>query len=422
MKKFLIQDCGIYLNLANDLAAKGENLVRYYTDYGSAFPSYREYATGDGMDKEGKTWGFEDLIKCDDFFDFIEESDCIGTFDCSKNDLIEFLRKLYPDKSIFGAGWMARLEDDRLMFKRFLEKLKLPVIPYTPVKGFDNLRKHLKENPGKVVKTNIFRKDFESLVCKDFQSVKQLLVNREPAFGCYADEMIFIVEDFVESVVEAGFDGFYTPAGGFQHFSYGIEFDKNFYLGRVGGELPDVLRSTLDVIDPYFAKKDYRGLISTEERIVSQKEHYFIDPCLRGAMPLGVLFGRYIKNWPEVMYNVGLNQPFEIDCDHKYVAAMSLTSRNAEDFFTYIKFAEGHRDDFRLMMACQDKEGNHYSVKGLEAIVVAVAAGETPQEAVDNLKATGEWVEAHGLENDELKQIDIDETIKKAASVGIVFD
>jgi len=422
MKKFLIQDCGIYLNLANDLAAKGKNLVRYYTDYGSAFPSYREYATGDGPDKGGKTWGFEDIVKCDDFFDFIEESDCIGTFDCSKNDLIAYLRKLYPEKSIFGAGWMARLEDDRLMFKRFLEKAGLPVIPYTVVKGFDALRKYLKENPNKVVKTNIFRKDFESLVCKDYESVKQLLTNREPAFGPYADEMKFIVEDFVESVVEAGFDGFYTPDSGFQHFSYGIEFDKNFYLGRVGGELPAVLKKTLDVIDPYFAKKDYRGLISTEERIVSQDLAYFIDPCLRGAMPLGVLFGKYIKNWPEVMYQVGLNQPFDIECDHKYVAAMSLTTPNSTEFFTRIKFEEGHRDDFRLMMACQDKQGGYYSVKGLEAVVVACAAGDTPEEAVERLKATGEWVDAYGLENDELKSIDIDETIKKAATVGIIFD
>ena len=95
---------------------------------------------------------------------------------------------------------------------------------------------------------------------------------------------------------------------GFKHFSFGIEFGKNFYLGRVGGELPPMLRETLDTIDPYFKEKNYRGLISTEERIMDKKLHYFTDPCLRGPMPLGVLFGRYINNWSDVMYKIGKDE------------------------------------------------------------------------------------------------------------------
>jgi hypothetical protein len=335
--------------------------------------------------------------------------------------MIDFLRKLYPDKSVFGGGYLTRIEDDRLLFKKVLKELGLAVGPYKVIKGFDALRAYLKDNPKKVIKTNIFRKDWESLNAPDYLSVKQLLINRQPAFGPYADEIQFIVEDFIDSVAEIGFDGFYNPSVGFKHFSWGVEIDKNLYIGKVGGELPEVLTETMDALDPLFKFKDYRGAFSTEERMKSKTEHFFIDPCCRVAMPLGVLYGKYIKNWAEVVYKVGKDEEYEIECDHKYVGGFALSSRNAEDYFVYINFKNNKRDDFRLMMAMQDKEGNYYSVKGLESIVIVTAAGDNPQEVVDLLKERAENVEAYGLENDEIKGINIDKCMENIKSLGLPF-
>jgi len=409
---FLVIDSGLYTELSNALSDGGKNTVWYYTYFGSAFPSHKEYAPGDN---------FEKLEKVKYFWDYVDKADCVVNFDVSSNDMIDWLRKKYPEKSIFGAGLGERLENDRLGFKRWCKELGLPVIPYEVIKGITNLRKYLEKNPKKVVKINIFRKDFETLVCKDYLSVKQVLDNRAPLMGIYADEIDFIVEDMVECKVEAGYDGFFNGQD-FGHLSVGYEYDKNLYLGRVGGEIPEVLEETLDAFQPLLQRMNYRGCISTEERIVSRDEHYFIDPCMRAPLPLGVLYSRFIKNWPEVVYNIGKGESFEIECDEKYVGAYALSTRNAEDYYTLIQMKKGHRDDFRLMMACQDRNKNYYSVKGLESVVVIVAGGNSPEEVIEKLKDQAENVSAHGLETDEVKGIDgILDIIKEGEKVGIEF-
>jgi hypothetical protein len=163
-------------------------------------------------------------------------------------------------------------------------------------------------------------------------------------------------------------------------------------------------------------------MVSTEERIVSRSKHFFIDPCCRGPLPLGVLYARFIKNFAEVVYKAGRNEPFEIECDHKYWGAFALSTMNARDHFTLVKIKKGHEDDFCFEMATQDKDKNIYSVKGLETVVVAVAGGETPEEVSDKLKKSVDNVEAFNLETDEIKGVDeILEVIEKGKSVGVDF-
>jgi hypothetical protein len=191
-------------------------------------------------------------------------------------------------------------------------------------------------------------------------------------------------------------------------------------LGRVDSEGPEILMETLDAFVPVFNEIKYAGAISTEERIVSRNEHYFIDPCCRCPLPLGVLYSRFINNWSDVVYKIGRNEPFEIECDVKYVGAYALSSENGKDNFTLVNIKEGHRDDFRFEMATQDDKGNYYAVKGLETVVVVVAGGETPAEVVNKLKENAENVEAYKLDKDAIKGIDgILDQIKIAKTVGI---
>ena len=408
--KYLVIDSGLYVELANALSDGGKNVVYYYTPFGSAFPMHKEYAPGDG---------FGNLTKIKYFWDYVDQADCIVNFDVSSNDMINWLRKKYPEKSIFGSGLGERMENDRLIFKRTLEALELPVIPYKVIKGMTALRKYLESNPQKVVKINIFRKDFETLKCDDYLSVKQILDNRSVLMGPYSESDEYLVEDMIPCKVEAGFDGFFNGEE-YGHLSVGYELDKNLYLGKVGGVVPDILMETLDAFQPVFKRMNYRGALSTEERIVSRKEHYFIDPCMRCPLPLGVLYSRFINNWPEVVYNIGVGKPFDIDCDHKYVGAYALSTRNAEDYFALVQIKKGFEDDFRFMMACCDKDGNYYAVKGLETVVVVVAGGDSAEEVVEGLKEKAENVKAYGLEMDEIKGIDrIYDVIAEGRKFGI---
>lgn len=408
---YLVIDSGLYTELANALTVGG-NTVWYYTYFGSAFPSHKEYAPGDN---------FEKLTKVKYFWDYVDKADCIVNFDVSSNDMINWLRKKYPEKSIFGAGLGERLENDRLGFKTWCKTLGLPVIPYKVIKGMTALRKYLEANPKKVVKINIFRADFESLKVNDYLSVKEVLNNRQDMLGIYAEEIDFIVEDMVECKVEAGYDGFFNGTE-YGHLSIGYEVDKNLYLGRVGGDVPDILMETLDAFQPLFQRMNYRGCISTEERVVSKNEHYFIDPCMRGPLPLGVLYSRFIDNWPEVVYNIGRGEPFEIQCKQKYVGAFAFSTRNSLESYTLVQIKKGYRDDFRFNMACQDKDGNYYVVKGSETSVVVVAGGDSPEEVVESLKKKSENVSAYGLEKDDIKAIDnVYKTIEDGEKLGIEF-
>lgn len=409
---FLVFDCGLYCNLASALSNNGNNRVLYYTPFGSRYPRYEEYAPGDN---------FELLEKAKYPFDYIDKADVIVNFDCSNQDLINDLRLKYPEKSIFGSGLGARLEDDRVEFKKWLKLLDLPIVPYKVVKGMTALRNYLKTHPKQMIKLNIFRGDFESLRADTFEAVEQILKDREPKLGMISESMEFVVEDIIESKAEIGFDGFFN-GGEYLPFAFGYECAKNLYIGKVGEDVPEPLMETLDAFQPLYTKMNYRGAISTEELIVSKDLHYFIDPCQRVALPLGVLYSRFITNWAEVVYEIGKGNMVDIKCDHKYVGAFALSTRNAKDYFARVDIKKGHQDEFRFMAACQDENKNYYAVKGCEEVVVAVAGGETVDEVVDKLKASAGNVSAFGLETDEIKGIDdVKEKIAEGKKVGIDF-
>ena len=414
--KFLVICSGLYLELANALSDKGKHTVYYYTNTGLAFPRFQDIATGNK---------FEYVTKITSFWKYVDEVDVVVNFDVGANDAIDYIRKKYPEKSVFGAGQAEKLEMNRLGFKKMLEALDLPCIPYKVIKGMDALRKYLEARPKQVVKADSgLRGDFETLKCDDYKSVKQILDDRQPLLGLYSEECQFIVEDMVECKVEAGFDGaacddMIIP------ISYGIEYDKNLYIGKVirtEEEIPDTLFNTLDAFRPVFKKMGYRGLLSTEERVVSKILSYFIDICGRGPLPLGVLYSRFIKNWPEFVEAIGRGDPIEAEIDFDYIGAFALCSTNTKEHFTLVTMDEGHRDDFRFMMACQNEKKDYYAVKGQEASVVVVAGGDSPEDVIKKLKKNADYVHAFGLENDAIKSIDgILEKIKDAASVGIPF-
>ena len=411
---------GLYVSLANALADEGANTVWYYTFTGSAFPSYKDTAAGDNFEYLTK-------IKSDiDFWNYVDKADIICTFDVGCNGIIDYLRKTRTEKSIFGAGRGERLENYRLGFKRTLEILNLPVIPYKVIKGFTALRKYLEVNPKKVVKIDIYRGDFETLVCPDYLTVKQVLDDRQPLFGQYSEDIQFIVEDFVDCVVESGFDGACSN-GLFIPISYGYEVDKNLYLGKKASteeDIPEPLFETLDAMRPVLEKFGYAGLLSTEERIVSKEEHYFTDPCCRGPLPLGVLYSRYIKNWTKFVEAIGRGKPIKAEWtdDNEYIGAFALGTANAKDNFTLVQIDKGYEDDFRFLMARQDKDGNYQAVKGHESVIVVVASGKNPKDIVKQLKEKVEYVHAFGLETEPIQAVDeVFEIIEKGETVGISF-
>lgn len=410
---FLVWDCGLYCHQMSALAEDKKNQVRYFTPWLSKDPHFSDFIVGKG---------FENIEKVLYFEDHIDWADCIVYPDVAGNAQCNYLRKTLKDKSVYGAGLGERLENDRILLKKWCKEFGLPVSPYQVCQGITKLREYLKTNPKKYVKVNIFRGDLESFFAKDYESVELVLDQAAIALGPMKEDYTFIVEDLIETDVELGFDGFFNGIDYIKPYIFGYEISKGLYIGRVSDELPEPIEETLDAFAPLFAKMDYRGALSTEERIVSLKEHYFIDACMRLPNPLSALYPVMIKNWAEAIYKIGKKEEVELDIEHKYVGAFPLMSQNANDNYVNVNIDPKFRDKVRYQMVSGRKDGTNYAVKGWPIVAILVAGGETVDEVLDGLREAAEGVEVYDMDKDPINGIDVaKEVIKKGEKLGIEF-
>ena len=374
--KYLVLDQGIYVEVSNGLSNGGKNSVIYTTNWEKSNPSHSEYAPG---------VNFEYLIKEKNFFKWVEGSDCIVNFDVFENDCIEFLRKQYPNKSIFGAGSGEILEHDRWKFKQLCKELGLPQNKSYRIIGIKKLREFLKSNPDKYIKTNIFRSDVESFYAKDYDFVEQRINGLQVKFGSLSDTIEFIAEEPINTDVEIGFDGFFNGNDYINECFLGYEYHKEFYLGKQYkfNELPSFIKDTMTKIKPTLQKMDYRGALSTEEKIVSKEKHYLIDWCSRLLSPASVGYTEWIKNWPELVYKIGKKDKVSLDCPYKYVSAIFLESDLAKEECVFLNIKD--RERVKVMSACQMND-KYYAVKGCKTVVIPIGHGNTWQEAIEDLK------------------------------------
>jgi hypothetical protein len=415
LMKILCLDNGLYPVLCEALSDGGKNEVRYFTPWAKPFPSIDDRMKGDG---------YGDLKKTLHFFDHVKEADMIVNFDVPSNDMISYLREQYKDKSIFGAGRGERLEHDRLFLKEWLEHYNLPVGPYKVVKGITALINYLKTNPDKWVKTNIFRDDLETFYFTNWDDDKYLLSEIEVTLGMLAETYTFIVEDSIPCKVQSGSDMFFAN-GRWIPFSWGFEINKNLCVNKVITDiedLPVVLQKNIDYLQGLMRKMDYRGAVSTEERITDKDTAYLIDFTARVPAPLGQMYPVFINNWPELCYKIGRNEEVEVDCDFDYIGAFALSSEHAKDHNLKIIVDEAHLKDVRFQMVAQNKDG-YFAVKGNTGVCVLVAGGDSPQEVLYKIKAAGEYVDSFGLDKDDLDGIQeqYDRTVSGLKGLNMKF-
>ncbi len=413
--KIVTIDNGLYVPHCESLSDGGKNDVIYCKPWAKPFPDLSDWAVGHGYGALKKeVW----------FFDHLMDADMIVNMDVSGGDLIHFLKQVLPNKSIFGSGRGERLEHDRVYFKQWLEHFKLPVGPYKVITGLTNLAKYLEKNPNKFIKTNIFRNEMESYFFGKWEDDKYLLDEKAVTLGVLKETYTFIVEEPIECACELGFDGFFS-GGEYIPFTWGPEIAKNLYVGKVINdidEMPDCLSNTLHTITPLLTRMDYRGALSTEERVISKDESYFIDFCARIPAPLGQIYPVAIKNWADLVYQIGLKKQVDIECEYDYVGAFALSAEHAADHNVKMMVDPKHLKDVRFQTISQNKDG-YFAVKGNTSVCVLVAGGKSPVEVLERLKEAKEYVNAYSLEKDPVDGIDaqFEEAMDGMKSIGIKF-
>jgi hypothetical protein len=402
--KFLINDAGIFTDIAASLADGGKNDVILCSPWQSVYPSWKDFAAGVGLKGVRKQDEHGNPLL---FWEHVEKADCVCNFDVGNNDQIGFLRKMYPKKSIWGSVRGERIENDRIFLKKMIDALELDQVPHKVIKGITALKSYIKSNPDKYVKINVFRGDMESFHAVSEEDNRADFLKLEMTLGPSAEETLFIVEDMIDAPLELGYDGFYTGENYSDKCFCGIEHAKNLYIAKVFDyeDLPEPIYDTMEALAPVLEKMDYRGAISTEERIVNKRKHFLIDVCSRLPSPLSALFPVFIKNWPEFVYQTGLKKACSLDIDVKYVGAFALNSMRGKEEYLPIKVKESDRDKVKFQSVMM-RDGKYYGVKGNEIIATLVAGGDSKEEVIEKLKDYSKLVSAPGLDNEAVNGID----------------
>jgi hypothetical protein len=139
--------------------------------------------------------------------------------------------------------------------------------------------------------------------------------------------------------------------------------------------------------------------------------------------PGSVGYVEWMKNWPELVRDIGLNKKIKLGLPYKYMAACGLETDKALNEYLYMDVAKKDRDKVKFISACCDKKGNYYNVKGNTTAAVLVAHGNTWQEAINTLMSYKDLVHVEGLNTDIMNGISkmTKEVIDDSKSYNIYF-
>lgn len=388
-KTVLVWDNGIFTEIAVTLA-QTFGRVLYYVPWTSGMPKSNALMIGEGLD------GIERVASPWAFFDDID----LWVFpDVYEGELQEFLAA--QGKRVWGCRMGAELEIDRPKSKEASRKLGIDIGPYKVIKGLDALRKHLKANDDQWVKISGTRGDMETFGAKSYAHVEPRLDELEHNLGALKKVMTFTVEKGINDAVETGYDG-YCIDGKFPKAAMtGVEVKDEAYLMKTvrWSELPEQVRTVNEKLAPALKKYGYRGFISTEVRCTQDGKAYLIDPCCRAGSPPNELYQVMMSNMAEAMWYGAEGIVIEPEFKAKWGAEVLLISEWADENWMHVSFPDKIRENVKLRNFCQI-EGEYYVIPqwtGSAEIGAVVALGNTPDEAIAEVKRIAALVEGHLL-------------------------
>lgn len=429
----LVLDCGIFTGIANSLSMGGKNKVFYHTNWSAdPFPKLQDFAPGTDYEyiTKIKRLYIEIDFNAKDapiYVETGEKIDCVICFDVGRNDEIDSIKQRYPNLSVVGSGIGEILEEDRVGLKKICKKLGLDVNDYEVKIGIDALMEYCKKNKDIYVKIDIWRQSMETMNIESIEQAEKDLTFEElkVEFGpVFSKKIPFIIEKEIKSKVEIGFDGWYTPGFGYMDKCFcGYEYSKGPYLTKVFNykDLPKPILETMDKFIPILKALDYRGYLSTEEKITKDGKHYLLDWCSRLLSPGSALYPYAIKNWDELNYKIGKKENCIAETEFKYYGALPLFSDEGKDSYVHIKIDPKYKENIRFMGVCSDGK-DYYSIKGKQGMVCLVAGSNKWESVIEKLKELVDYVKFEGLDKNYMNMLDkFPELIKKGYSVGVDF-
>lgn len=409
----LVCDYGSFLSLADKLGETYKRVL-YHSPYSQEFEAIKDCVKGDGLSR---------VERCDEFLDpdILKEVDVAIFPDIGFGGLQRHLREI--GIPVWGSMGASELELYRTRFLSMLKSLGLPMIHSERIKGLTALAEHLKTVEDKWIKINRFRADMETWRHQDWLHSMRKLDEMAVTFGGLKEEVVFVVQDKIDSDVEIGYDGFSIdgqfPGKTFQ----GYEAKNELYAGSclTTEELPDQIKEVNEAMAPVLKGYGYRNFIATEIRVMDDVG-YFIDPTMRMPGQTGEQLLETCKNLAEVIWHGANGELVEPDFVAKYAVEATLHYKEHEEhLWKVLKIPEKVRRWFKLYHYCETEEAIWFPPHKSDEPGVVLGIGDTVEDAIEHLKENLEAVKEEPVSADIAGFADLFKSIKEAEAHGMKF-
>src|SRR5215472_14367221 len=385
-----VYDHGLFLHLARVLS-KDFHRVLYYVPWESGYPRSNIPRIGDG---------FPEIERVLSPWPYYDESDVWCFPDCYEGELQQHLVNM--GKPVWGCKRGEFLELDRPASKEHSKNLAIDIGNYAVVTGTDELRDYLKTHNDVYMKLSAYRGDTETMHVPNFDAAEIQLDELDRNLGAKKKVMEFVVEDAINGALEVGWDGYVIDGRFPKNAILGVEMKDKAYVGKTMRyeRLPENVKDVNAKLAPTLKKVGYRGFMSTELRCTDDGKAYLIDPCARMGSPPGELYGIWISNIGEIIWEGSQGILVEPDYTAKYGAMVLLLSDWADSNWQQVEFPAKYKDNVKLRNYCII-DGTRYVIPqwtGMPEIGAVVAVGDSARAAMDQVRAIADEVHGHSIE------------------------
>lgn len=406
-----VVDYGSFICLAEKLAESFKKTY-YYTPTSQEYYSITDLVKADGL---------ENVERVHDIFEpeFLDSVDLFVFPDIGYGGLQQHLRSI--GKPVWGSMGADKLEILRTQFLKTLKELDLPVIHTEEIRGLSELREHLETVENKWIKVNKYRGNMETWHHVDIEHSRQYLDKLATEFGGLQETITFVVQDFIATDVETGYDGWCVD-GEFPEESYqGYEKKDELYLGSLlsKDELPKEVRLINEALSPLLKKFGYRNFFATEIR-VKDGIPYFIDPTMRMPGQTGEQMLETCSNIAEVIWHGAHGELIKPIFKYKFAAEASMHYTAGGDW-RVIKIPDEIRQWVKPFHYCKLDDLYHFPPKSNDELGVVLGLGNTIKEAVSALMEHIEKLDDEPIKCRVSGFLDLLSSIKDAKKHGIHF-
>lgn len=371
-----VVDHGLFLPIAQKLSEQYKQ-VFYWSPWDEVAPKIERGIIGDG---------FDNLIRVNDIWRVKHECDLFVFPDIGFGGLqAELISQGFP---VWGHNGADELETNRGLFLKTLEQQEMDVPKYAAIKGMTSLKEHLVDKEDKWIKVSKWRGNWETLHWRSWIEDEALLDLQSYRLGPAKELITFYVFDSIDSDIEDGVDTYFV--GDFpKTVLHGLEAKDKGYLCAVqpASEISEKVWIANEMLASVLPKYQYRGAVSTEVRIADDKS-YFIDPTLRFGSPPSQVMTEIFSNFGEIIAAGADGELVEPEPAAKFGVQAALTIDRENDEWASIRVPDDIKQWVKCGFACEINGtiwAPPHDLKNMIGYLVAI--GDSPSEAIDNLKS-----------------------------------